>query len=354
MLSHPRVFAVKKNPKEQGSNTRHMRYRQFGNTGMQVSEIGFGTWAIGGAASVGGIAIGWGPSDDAVSIKAIHAALDAGINFFDTADFYGLGHAEMLLGNTIGNTSEAIIASKVGQKIGTDGKIAIDYTKDHIIHACEESLRRLKRGAIDFHHLHVARMQHLENGECIEAMQQLQQQGKIRFWGISLITFNPFPEAEFFLTNRLGSGFQLVFNLVNQKALPIIEKATANGYGIIARMPLQFGLLSGKITRETVFSKDDHRSYRLVPAVLNPALEILQNQVWPLCKKYGTTEAGLALSYILSYPGISTVIPGIRTPAHVALNTEYLVALEEADKNYLHQLYHSHWLPVMDLMEKQG
>lgn len=331
-----------------------MQYRKFGNTEMKVSEIGFGTWAIGGAASVGGVAIGWGPSNDNVSGKAIHAALDAGINFFDTADFYGLGHAETLLGNTIGNRQDALIASKVGQKVGTDGKIAIDYSKDYIIGACEESLRRLKRDRIDFHHLHVARMQHLENGECIEAMQWLQQQGKIRYWGISLITFDPFPEADFFFQNELGSGFQLVFNLINQKALPIMQKAYEKGYGIIARMPLQFGLLSGHIKTDSVFSADDHRSYRLVPSVLEPSLQILKQEVWPFCEKYETTEAGLALSYILSYDEVSVVIPGIRTPRHVALNTDHIVQLETADKKQLQELFTTHWQPVMEMMEKQG
>ena len=103
----------------------------------------------------------------------------------------------MLLGNTIGNNKEALIASKVGQKSAPMVRLPL-ITRDHIIKARELSLQRLKRGHIDFHHLHVARMQHLENGECIEAMQLLQQQGKIRYWGISLITFNPFPEADFF------------------------------------------------------------------------------------------------------------------------------------------------------------
>ena len=331
-----------------------MQYRKFGNTDMKVSEIGFGTWAIGGVAEVGGIAIGWGPSDDQVSVKAIHTALDAGINFFDTADFYGLGHSESLLGDTIGNRKDVLIASKVGQKVGDDGKIRIDYTKNHIINACELSLKRLKRDCIDFHHLHVARMPHLENGECIEAMQQLQKEGKIRYWGISLITFNPFPEADFFLKNNLGNGFQLVFNLINQKALPIVSQAAEKGYGIIARMPLQFGLLSGKIKPETVFSKDDHRSYRVVPHITEAVLKILKEEVWPLCEKYQTTESGLALSYILSYPEISTVIPGIRTPEHVALNTDHLVTLGEKDKQHLQNLYQTHWLPVMDMMEKQG
>ncbi len=331
-----------------------MQYRKFGQTDMQVSEIGFGTWAIGGAANVGGVAIGWGPSDDTVSIAAIHAALDAGINFFDTADFYGLGHSESLLGKTIGNNKEVLIASKVGQKIGDDGKISIDYSKQHIIQSCELSLQRLKRDAIDFHHLHVARMAHLENGECIEAMQQLQKEGKIRYWGISLITFNPFAEAEFFFKNQLGSGFQLVFNLINQKALPILLEAYQKGYGVIARMPLQFGLLSGKIKPDTVFSNDDHRSYRVVPPITEAVVKILQEKVWPLCEKYGTTESGLALSYILSYPEVSTVIPGIRTTEHVANNTQHIVQLSESDKLDLQNLYHSDWLPVMDMMEKQG
>lgn len=331
-----------------------MQYRKFGNTDMNVSEIGFGTWAIGGVASVGNLAIGWGPSDDTVSIAAIHKALDSGINFFDTADFYGLGHSETLLGNTIGNRKDVLIASKVGQKAGDDGKVQLDYTKDYMIKACELSLQRLKRDSIDFHHLHVARMHHLENGECIEAMQQLQKEGKIRYWGISLITFNPFPEADFFFKNDLGNGFQLVFNLINQKALPILSQAAAKGFGVIARMPLQFGLLSGKIKPETTFSKDDHRSYRVVPPITEAVLKILKEEVWPLCEKYQTTESGLALSYILSYPEISTVIPGIRTPEHVSLNTDHLVVLEEKDKQHLQNLYNSHWLPVMDLMEKQG
>lgn len=331
-----------------------MNYRQFGTTDLRVSEIGFGAWAIGGVANVGGVAIGWGPSDDTVSVAAIKSAIDAGINFFDTADFYGLGHSETLLGDTIGNRKDILVSSKVGQKVGDDGKIAIDYSKKHILQACEQSLRRLKRDAIDFHHLHVARLSHLENGECIEAMGLLQQQGKIRYWGISLLTFNPFPEADFFLENQLGNGFQLVFNLINQKALPLLPRAAAAGLGVIARMPLQFGLLSGKIRPETTFSKEDHRNYRVVPPITSAVLEILEQKVWPLCDKYQTSAAGLALSYVLSYPEVSTIIPGIRTPEHVALNTEHLVKLEEPDKLYLQHLYETDWLPVMDMIEKQG
>jgi aryl-alcohol dehydrogenase-like predicted oxidoreductase len=331
-----------------------MKYRKFGNTDLQVSEVGFGCWAIGGAAFVGNIPIGWGVTDDKVSVTALATARDAGINFYDTADFYGLGHAETLLGKTFGNSDQVYIASKVGQKSVDNERIEIDYSKQYIIDACEKSLQRLKRDTIDFHQLHVARLAHLQQGECIEAMQLLQQQGKIRYWGISLITFNPFPEADFIFEHNLGDGFQLVFNLINQRALPIVLRAGDAGYGVIARMPLQFGLLSGKMDATAQFPADDHRSKRLVPPLLTATQEILREKIMPLTEKYQTTMAGLALSYILSYPEVSLVIPGIRTPEQVAMNTKFLLTLEESDKQLLAELYSQDWQPVMEMMEKLG
>src|SRR4026209_1710680 len=139
-----------------------MRYRNFGNTDLLVSEIGFGAWAIGGGAMIGNTAIGWGDADDSVSVKAIHAALDAGINFFDTADIYGLGHSEELLGNTIGDKKEIIIATKVGN-VSRNEQFTVDYAKKYIFNACESSLKRLHRDRIDFYQLHSARIQHLQN-----------------------------------------------------------------------------------------------------------------------------------------------------------------------------------------------
>jgi aryl-alcohol dehydrogenase-like predicted oxidoreductase len=331
-----------------------MQYRQFGNTGMTVSEIGFGTWAIGGPAKVGNLSIGWGDSDDATSIKAIDAAIDAGINFFDTADFYGLGHSETLLGKALYGKKDMLIASKVGQKPGDDGKVAIDYTYDYIIQACEKSLQRLKRERIDFYQLHVARLQHLQQGDCLRAMEDLMQAGKIRYWGISLLTFQPEPEADFFFEHRLGHGFQLVFNLINQLALPVLMRAAQMGYGIIARMPLQFGLLSGKIKPDTLFSPEDHRSYRLVPEIVGPVYTILREKLLPMAEKYQTTLAGLALSYILSYPEGSVIIPGIRTPEQVAGNTEHLVKLAADDKQYLQDMYARDWQALIPLIQKQG
>ncbi|MFL5810071.1 MAG: aldo/keto reductase, partial [Flavisolibacter sp.] len=117
---------------------------------------------------------------------------------------------------------------------------------------------------------------------CIEAMETLKQQGKIRYWGLSLPTFQPDEEANFLMFEKLGDGFQLVFNLINQRAMKVIRTAGEEGYGIIARMPLQFGLLTGKFTPYTRFAGDDHRSFRLTPEILQHSLQVLEEKVWPL------------------------------------------------------------------------
>ena len=331
-----------------------MNYRKFGNTDLLVSEIGFGAWAIGGACKVGNIAIGWGPTDDAVSIKALEAALDAGINFFDTADFYGLGHSEKLIGDVIGNRSDAIVATKVGQRVGAGDTIVHDNSKAYIIEACEQSLKRLKRDAIDYYQLHVGKLSALQQGECIDAMHSLQRQGKIRYWGHSLFTWNPQPEAEFLMENNLGEGFQLVLNLANQRAIPVMQRAAGMGYGIIARMPLQFGLLTGKIKPSQHFNEEDHRSFRLTSDIIQRTQDIIKTEMIPMAKQYNTTPAGLALSFVLNFPEVSTVIPGIRTPEHVQMNTTQPVKLSAFDFDYLQELYTSKWKAVADLMEKQG
>jgi aryl-alcohol dehydrogenase-like predicted oxidoreductase len=329
-----------------------MRYRKFGNTDLLVSEIGFGAWAIGGGAMIGNIAIGWGDADDAISVKAIHAALDAGINYFDTADIYGLGHSESLLGNTIGKKKEVIFATKVGN-VSRNEQFTVDYSKDYILAACEKSLTRLKRDVIDFYQLHTARMPHLQNGECIEAMQQLLQQGKIRSWGLSLNTFDPLPEAEYLINEKLGNGFQLVLNILNQKALSSLKKANDKGYGIVARMPLQFGLLTGKFDKGVSFSENDHRKNRLTKEVVDTCAKALA-PVWQLCKKYTCTKTQLALSYMLSYPEVSTIIPGIRTVQHVIDNTSGLFQLDAEDMAVIEKLGRTDFVAVMELIQKQG
>ena len=329
-----------------------MQYRKFGNTDLVVSEISFGAWAIGGGAMIGNTAIGWGDTDDDVSIKAIHTALDAGINFFDTADIYGLGHSEELLGKTIGNKKGVIIATKVGN-VSRNDQFTVDYSKEYILEACETSLKKLRREAIDYYQLHSARMEHLQKGECIAAMQQLEQQGKIKYWGISLNTFDPLPEADFFIQNKIGNGFQLVLNLLNQKTLPLLKRSAEDGYGVIVRMALQFGLLTGKFDIGVNFSANDHRKNRLTKDVIDASNNAL-NSVWALCKKYNCSKTQLALSYILSYPEVSTIIAGIRSAEHVQLNTTGLFQLDSEDRSVIEQLGSTDFVRVMDLIQKQG
>lgn len=329
-----------------------MRYRKFGNTDLLVSEIGFGAWAIGGGAMIGNTAIGWGDVDDKVSVKAIHEALNAGINFFDTADIYGLGHSEDLLGKTIGSKTDIIIATKAGN-VSRNDQFTFDYSKKYILEACDASLKRLRRDVIDYYQLHSARVQHLQNGECIEAMQQLRQQGKIRYWGISLNTFDPIPEAEFFISNKIGNGFQLVLNLLNQKALPLLKPSDENGYGIIVRMALQFGLLTGKFDDAINFSSNDHRKNRLTKEVIDAANDALK-PVWQLCEKYNCSKTQLALSYILSYSEVSTIIAGIRTAEQVQLNTNGLFKLDKPDMEMIERLGATDFISVMKLIQQQG
>lgn len=329
-----------------------MNFRKFGKTDLHVSEIGFGSWAIGGAAMIGETAIGWGDADDAVSTKAVHAALDAGINFFDTADIYGLGHSEELLGKLIGENGEIIIATK-GGNVARNEIFTTDYSAEHLIKACEASLKRLKREAIDYYQLHTARLSNLEDGECITAMELLKKQGKIRYWGLSLNTFDPLPEGEYLSSLDIGSGFQLVLNLLNQRALQFLKKASANGYGIIARMPLQFGLLTGKFDKEIYFSETDHRKNRITKEIIDASNAALQ-PVWELCNKYGCSKTQLALSYILSYPEVSVMIPGIRTPNHVLGNTTGLFILDESDRKTIEEMGEDVLFSIMEMIQKQG
>jgi aryl-alcohol dehydrogenase-like predicted oxidoreductase len=193
----------------------------------------------------------------------------------------------------------------------------------------------------------------LQNGECIEAMEQLQQEGKIRYWGISLNTFDPVPEAEFFIQHKIGNGFQLVLNLINQKTLPLLKQSAENGYGVIVRMALQFGLLTGKFDKAAEFSANDHRKNRLTREVIDASNSAL-GPVWQLCKKYNCSKTELALSYILSYPAVSTIIAGIRTPEQVKLNTSGLLQLDEADMKMIEELGQTDFITVMNLIQQQG
>ena len=330
-----------------------MEFRKFGSTDLKVSTIGFGAWGIGGPAMAGDIPIGWGKVDDKTSTLALKKSLDRGINFYDTANFYGLGHSEELLGKGFGNRQDVIIASKVGHRLDENQSIYLDYSKKHIIEACEQSLKRLKRDVIDYHQLHTAKVLDFENGECIEAMEQLKKEGKIRYWGVSLNTFNPEPEADYLLENNLGDGLQIVFNIINQKAKHIIDKSLELSKGIIARMPLQFGLLTGKFDADSKFPQDDHRAFRFNKEILKKSLLALED-IWDTTSDYNLSKTSLSLSFITSYRGVSTVIPGIKTEQQALDNTTDITQLNEETMHYILNKYENDFMPIVDLMKKQG
>lgn len=330
-----------------------MNYRQFGNTSMKVSEIGFGAWAIGGPAFAGDNPIGWGKTDDPASIKALKTAFEHGINFYDTADFYGLGHSEELIGQVFGDNPNVIIATKVGNTLDQDGNFKMDYSYNHIIKACNGSLKRLKRRAVDYYQLHTARLANLEEGECTRAMEDLQKEGKIRYWGISLNTYDPAPELEFFLNHGIGHGFQVVLSIINQRIVHHLPEIFNNHYGVIARMPLHFGLLTGKFNKNSRFGEDDHRATRLNPGILEQADEYLL-PVWEMAKKYETTPAALALRFELSFREVTTVIPGMRNEKQVLQNIEDLERISEQDMQFLKTLYHEKLSKLLSEMQKFG
>lgn len=325
-----------------------MNYRKFGKTNLLVSEVGFGAWGIGGPAMVGDTAIGWGDVDDETSIKALYKSVDLGINFYDTADFYGFGHSEELIGKVFANRDDVIIATKVGHRV--EGKtIVLDYSREHIVKSCENSLRRLKRDRIDYYQLHSAKIDHLEDAQCIDAMEELKSNGKIRYWGISLNTFNPYPEAEFLIDRNLADGFQLVLNIINQRSLDLINKSKEKEYGVIARIPLQFGLLTGKFSKEKKFEQNDHRYFRLPPEFLSELLESLDD-VWKIQEKYKINKTSFALSFVLSVDGISTVIPGIKTPEQAELNTNDIIKIDKEDISIIHKMFESRFNKLVDKM----
>ena len=197
-------------------------------------------------------------------------------------------------------------------------------------------------------------MNHLEKGECIEAMELLKQEGKIRYWGLSLNTFHPEAEAEYLMNHNSADGFQVVFNIINQIGMKLIKEAGSAGYGIIARMPLQFGLLTGKFNKDTRFDKNDHRVFRLTPRILSDSLDALED-VWPFAEKYNISKTSLSLAFITAHKEVSTVIPGIKTAEQAVLNCEPVsVDLPEEFLESMHKLYETKMHRLVELMERQG
>lgn len=294
-----------------------MDHRTLGRTGYHIAPIGFGAWAIGG---------GWGEVDDREAIAALHRALDLGINFFDTADVYGDGRSERLLGQLRRERSEPFyVATKAGRRLRPH--TADGYTKQNLTAFVERSLQNLGVEALDLLQLHCPPSEVYDRAEVFEALDALVAEGKVRHYGVSVEKVS---EALKAIEYPNVATVQIIFNMFRHKpAEQFFPAARERNVGIIARVPLASGLLTGKMRPDTAFDPADHRAFNRHGESFDKgetfsgvdyetglqAVEELRPLVPP-----GATMAQLALRWILMFPEVSCAIPGAKRPAQVEDN----------------------------------
>jgi aryl-alcohol dehydrogenase-like predicted oxidoreductase len=294
-----------------------VKNRMLGRTGIDVSEIGYGAWGIGGAM--------WQGSVDDESMQALHGAIDLGVNFIDTALVYGEGHSETLVGQLVKQRKEPIrVASKIPPKNGRwparSGSALRDcFPYDHIVRCTEESLRNLCLDTIDVQQFHVWDDAWTDDAEWYDAISHLKQQGKIRFFGVSINDHEPENALRLAASGKVDA-FQVIYNIFDQspadKLLPYCKE---HNIGVIVRVPLDEGGLTGSVKRDTTFPDGDFRN-RYFREGRKQEVEEHVSKLEPLLGTEAGSIAELALRFTLSDPAVSTVIPGMRTKRNVERN----------------------------------
>jgi aryl-alcohol dehydrogenase-like predicted oxidoreductase len=297
-----------------------MEYRTLGRTGWNISTIGFGAWGIGGDA--------WGSTDDQESLAALHRAIDAGVNFIDTADVYGDGHSEQLVARVRKERTEPlVIATKAGRRLNPH--TAAGYNRANLTAFVERSLRNLETEALDLLQLHCPPSAVYSTAEVFAILDDLVQQGKVRFYGVSVERVDEALQA---LNYPNVQSVQIIFNMFRLKpAEEFFAAARAQQVGILARVPLASGLLSGKFGATTQFAANDHRNYNRHGEAFDQGetfsgvdyqtgLEAVES-LRPLVPA-GETLAQFALRWILMFPEVTTAIPGAKNPAQALLNAQ--------------------------------
>jgi len=299
-----------------------MRTRLFGRTGRHVSEVGLGTWQLGGTE--------WGSVSDEQALDTLRAAAEAGMTFLDTADIYGLGRSETLIGRFLRERSDRhrfFIATKLGRS--PDPGWPENFSRKAIFEHTENSLRRLGVDALDLTQTHCVPTEHLERGEVFEHLRELHRQGKIKAFGASVESMD---EAVWCLRQEGLASLQIIFNVFRQKPIDaIFPEAKECGVAIIARLPLASGLLSGKLTADTTFAATDHRAFNRDGQQFNvgetfaglpyPRGVELADMLKPLVPGRATM-AQFALRWCLDFDAVTTVIPGSNRPEQARMNAE--------------------------------
>jgi aryl-alcohol dehydrogenase-like predicted oxidoreductase len=284
-----------------------MDVRTLGRTGLQVPVVGFGSMTIGGI---------FGPVEDAVSIQALHAAIDAGMRFIDTSDAYGAGHSERVIGRFLRerpDRDKILICTKGGNNMVTGAR---NFTPDYIRGCVEGSLQRLGIEAIDVYLLHNPAVQNLRAGDSYELLERFKAEGKIKHWGVSL---NTLEECELAIASSEPAVMQMEYNLLEQDAAGVFAKAHAAGIGVISRVPLKRGLLTGRIDEHTAFVDGDRRRNILAADKL-PAMVARVKRIADVVADYGRPLAEVSVRFCVSNPHVSVTIPGIRTPEQARAN----------------------------------
>lgn len=290
-----------------------MQYRALGTTGLTVSEIGMGTWELGGRE--------WGDIDEAVAIRLLRYAYEQGITLYDTADQYGGGRSERLLGQAFADVRSAVvIATKVGYEIDSDGWVSQGWeqrpsynaSRDYIRTAVEGSLQRLGCEIIDTYQFHAPPGPE-QWDEAFETMEQLKAEGKIRFYGMALGSEAQALKA---IEETGISTMMLTYNILNQSmAETVLPAAQSKGIGVIVRQPLASGLLSGQLTPDTKFAGNDHRKIWSSEQLHNDLQQV--EAVKEIVGNATETLPQASLKFILAHPAVSAVVPGMMTTAQV-------------------------------------
>ena len=326
-----------------------MEYRSLGSIGWNVSAISFGAWAIGGS---------WGDVDDSESLQALRRAVDAGVNFFDTADVYGDGRSEQLLAQLYRDHDDIRVATKAGRRL--DPHTAKGYNRENLTAFVERSRENLDRDALDLVQLHCPPTEVYYQPEVFEVLEDLKAQGKIRHYGVSVETVE---EALKAIEYPGVEVVQIIFNMFRQRPAELFfEEAKRRKVGILARVPLASGLLTGKYGADASFPENDHRNFNrngeafdrgetFAGVGLERGVEAVREleEIRP----EGMTMAQFALRWVLMFDAVSCAIPGAKRPDQAAenaaaadlppLSDETMRAVEDVYDRHIREQVHHRW-----------